>query len=84
MGIDRNWNGVFDGDETPPLLAALRSGTGITISWPTNSVGVVLEFTESLSPSSWRTETSAQSVEADRRMITVPIANQRFYRLRGL
>ena len=85
MGSDRNWNGVLDGEESPPLLAALRSGTGITISWPTNSVGVVLEFTESLSPSSWRTETNAQSVEADRRMITAPMANQcRFYRLRGL
>jgi YVTN family beta-propeller protein len=85
MGIDRNWNGELDGDEMPPLLAALRSGTGITISWPTNSVGVVLEFTESLSPSSWRTETMAQSVEADRRVITVPVANQhRFYRLRRL
>ena len=85
MGLDRDLNGVLDGDETSSSLAALRSGTGITISWPTNSMGVALEFTESLSPSSWRTETSAQSVEADRRMITVPMANQsRFYRLRGL
>jgi YVTN family beta-propeller protein len=85
MGTDRNWNGVPDGDEMPPSLAALRSSTGITISWPTNSVDVVLEFTDSLSPSSWRTETSAQSVEADRRMISMPMANQsRFYRLRGL
>jgi hypothetical protein len=85
MGLDRDLNGVLDGDETSSSLAALRSGTCITSSWPTNSMGVVLEFTESLSPSSWRTETSAQSVEADRRMITVPMANQsRFYRLRGL
>lgn len=85
MGIDRNWNGVLDGDETPPLLAAFRSGTGITISWPTNSGGVVLEFNESLSPSSWRTETMAQSVDGDRRVVALPMANQqRFYRLRGL
>jgi hypothetical protein len=76
---------VLDGEKASPSLTAARSGTGVTISWPTNSVGIIPEFTESLSPSSWRTETSAQSVEADRRMITVPMANQnRFYRLRGL
>jgi hypothetical protein len=85
MGIDRNANGVLDGDETPPSLAALPSGTGITISWPTNSVGAVLEFTESLSAPNWRTETSVQSVDVDRFTVTVPVANQtRFYRLRGL
>jgi len=85
MGIDRNWNGVLDGEESPPLLTAVHSDTGVTISWPTSSVGIILEFTESLSPSSWRTETTAPSVEADGRMITVPLANQnRFYRLRGL
>jgi hypothetical protein len=85
MGIDRNANGVFDGDETLPSLTAVRSDTGITISWPTNTVGVVLEFSESLSPSSWRAETSVQSVDTGRATVSVPIAGQnRFYRLRGL
>jgi YVTN family beta-propeller protein len=85
MGLDRDWNGVLDGEEAAPALLAVPSVTGVTISWPTPSVGSVLEFTESLSPSNWRTETSAQNVEAGRRLITVPLASQnRFYRLRGL
>jgi hypothetical protein len=42
--IDRNFNGVLDGEEASPSLTAVRSGTGVTISWPTNSVGIILEF----------------------------------------
>jgi hypothetical protein len=85
MGIDRDLNGVLDGDEAPPSLTVVRSDTGVRISWPANSAGVLLEFTESLSPQNWRTETSFQSVDADRLMVTVPITNQqRIYRLRGL
>jgi hypothetical protein len=85
MGVDRNANGVLDGDETPPLLTALRSGTSLTISWPTNSVAVVLEFTDSLSPPNWKTETSVQSVNSGRLMVAVSSTEPyRFYRLRGL
>jgi len=85
MGRDRNANGVLDGDEPPPSLTAARSGGGMVISWPTNTVGVVLEFGESLAPLNWRTETSVRSVIADRFSITVPTArDSRFYRLRSL
>ncbi|MEO8427375.1 MAG: hypothetical protein ABI651_09715 [Verrucomicrobiota bacterium] len=85
MGIDRDFNGVLDGDEVSPLLTAVRSESGITISWPSNMVGVVLESSENLSPPNWTTETSVRSVVADRLMVAVPIANaNRFYRLRGL
>jgi hypothetical protein len=85
MGIDRNWNGVLDGEESPPLLTAVRTDTGLMISWPTNSVGALLEFTENLSSRNWRTETSLRSLSADRLTVTVPMTDQnRFYRLRGL
>lgn len=85
MSVDRDWNGVLDGDESPPALAAVLSGTSIAISWPTNSAGFVLEFSESLSPLSWRTETSGQNVDTDRFTVTIPITRQnRYYRLRGL
>jgi len=85
MGIDRDLNGVLDGEEMPPSLAAERLETGVRISWPTNTMGIVLEFSESLAPPNWRTETSVQSVDAARFIVTVLIANQqRFYRLRGL
>jgi hypothetical protein len=85
MSVDRNWNGVLDGEEAPPSLTVVLSETGVRISWPINTVGVVLEFSETLSPPNWRTETSDQSVNADRVTVTIPIANQgRFFRLRGL
>ena len=85
MAIDRDANGVLDGDEVPPTLTAVRSGTGIVISWPTNSVGAVLEFSASLSPPSWKTETGVRSHSADRFIVTIPInPENRFYRLRRL
>ncbi len=85
MSLDRDWNSVRDGDEPLPPLAAMRSAAGILISWPTNTVGVVVEFSETLSPPNWRTETSDQSVNADRITVAIPIASQgRFFRLRGL
>jgi YVTN family beta-propeller protein len=85
MGRDRDWNGVPDGDEPLPALAAMRSGAGVGISWPTNTLGVVVEFSETLSAPNWRTETSDQSVTADRSTVTIPLANQgRFFRLRRL
>jgi hypothetical protein len=63
----------------------MRSSAGIVISWPTNSVGVVLAFTESLTPPSWNTESSHQNLDSNRLTITVPITGQsRFYRLRPL
>jgi len=85
MAIDRDSNGVLDGEEAPPSLTAVLSGTSVRISWPSQGAGVVLEFSESLSPPNWRTETSVQSVDSGRLTVTVPVADQkRFYRLRGL
>ena len=85
MALDRNADGVLDADEVLPNLLAKRSGNELLISWPTNTVGVTLEFTESLASPVWRTETSARSLDTDRLTVTIPIANEnRFYRLRGL
>jgi YVTN family beta-propeller protein len=84
MAIDRNLNGVLDGDEPPPSLTAERSDGGLTISWPTNTVGVVLESCDSLSLQDWRTEVSVQTVVTNRFVVTPPLLNQRrFFRLRG-
>ena len=85
MGIDRDVDGVLDGDQLPPSLTAERSDAGFRISWPTNAVGVVLEFSPSLSPDDWRTETSVRSVDAEHVTVTVPVTDpMRFYRLRRL
>jgi YVTN family beta-propeller protein len=85
MGIDRNWNGVLDGEESPPLLTAVRSDMSLLISWPTNSVGVLLEIADNLSSPNWRAETTVRSLSADRVAVTVPMTDQnRFYRMRRL
>jgi YVTN family beta-propeller protein len=85
MGMDRNWNGVPNGDQMPPSLTAERSDAGFKISWPANAVGVVLEFSPSLSPDPWKTETSVRSVDAEHVTVTVPVTDpMRFYRLRRL
>jgi hypothetical protein len=44
MGIDRNGNGVPDGDEPPPPLTTARSESAVLISWPSGAGGVVLAF----------------------------------------
>jgi hypothetical protein len=44
MGIDRNLNGVTNGDEMPPLLTTTRLESGIVVSWAPGAAGVVLEF----------------------------------------
>lgn len=85
MGIDRNANGVLDGDEVPPPLMVSRSEAGFLITWPTNSTGIVLEFNDDLSWSGWRTETSVRGVQGDRFTVATPAVNPvRFYRLRRL
>jgi hypothetical protein len=48
-------------------------------------VGVVLEFTDSLSPPNWKTETSVQSLDSGLLKVEVSSTEPyRFYRLRGL
>jgi len=85
MGLDRDLNGTLDGDEPLPALTATWSDLDILISWPTNTMGTVLESTESLSSPDWRAETSVQTVDIDRFRVNVLMTNQnRFYRLRGL
>lgn len=85
MGVDRNWNGVLDSEETLPLLTAAPSDTGVRISWSPGPAGVVLEFSERLSPPNWRPATDVRIVEGDQVHLTIPtVAQYRFYRLRGL
>lgn len=84
-GIDRDANGLVDGDERVPALSVERSEAGLTISWAASSLGTVLEFNETLPPSQWRTETSVRHHHGEHAGVTVPAAvSARFYRLRRL
>jgi DNA-binding beta-propeller fold protein YncE len=53
MGIDRNEDGILDGDVPPPQLQiALASGQKV-LNWPYSAAGFGLEESASLSPGSW-------------------------------
>jgi len=53
MGIDRNEDGILDGDVPPPQLQiALTSGQKV-LNWPYSAAGFGLEEAASLSPGSW-------------------------------
>ena len=43
LGIDRDADGVLDGDEIPPALASALSDGGIQLFWQTSRAGAVLE-----------------------------------------
>jgi hypothetical protein len=83
MGLDRDLDGVRDGDQAVPRLAVTRSEGEIRISWPAGTSGTVLEFSESLSRGTWTAETRPRH-EADGSVaLSVPVeAQARFYRLR--
>ena len=57
MGIDRNLDGVLDGDTSPPLLAIARANPNLLISWSTNAAGFVLERADDVPSTNWRVET---------------------------
>jgi len=85
MGIDRDLDGVLDGDVTAPSLQIVRAGSTATLSWPVSPVGFVLESASALSESDWAAETSIRQVVADRLTVAItPSAGVRFYRLRSL
>jgi len=85
IGIDRNLNGVLDGDEPLPGLRIARAGAGTLVSWPTNAVGFLLEHTVQLPATNWSAETSVRSLSGGEFTVTNSFSmTNRFYRLRGL
>ncbi len=85
MGIDRNLNGILDGDEPVPALRIVRASGNAIVAWPTNAAGYVLERTTMLAPLNWATETSVRGVNNGEFTITNPVSpGSVFFRLRGL
>jgi len=84
LGIDRNANGVLDGDEPLPSLQIVRAATNAIVAWSTNAAGFVLETTVAL-PAAWGTETSVRGVVGTEFNVTNVLAPiGRFFRLKGL
>lgn len=84
IGVDRNRDGILDGDVAAPSLRIASMGGNSVVAWPTNAAGFLLEQTTAL-PDSWVPETSVRSVINTEFAITnVVTPTNRFFRLRGL
>jgi len=85
MGIDRNLDGVLDGDTPPPLLAIARANPNLLISWSTNAAGFVLERADDVSSTNWRIDTSRRGIVGPSFQVTNSAGSNRLYfRLREL
>ena len=84
-GIDRNFNGVLDGDEPQPSLRIDRLANKALVAWSTNAAGFVLEATPEIPATNWSTETSLRAVVGNEFTITnTPAQSNRFFRLKEL
>jgi YVTN family beta-propeller protein len=85
MGIDRNLDGVLDGDTTPPLLAITAAGPNVLVSWPTNAAGFLLERARELPSTNWRPDTSRRALVGPSFQVTNTVSsNALYFRLREL
>jgi YVTN family beta-propeller protein len=82
LGIDRNLDGMLDGDTPPP---SLRIAANAAVAWPTNASGFVLETSTILPGTNWTPETTVRGVVGGEFTITnTSVQTNRFYRLKEL
>jgi YVTN family beta-propeller protein len=82
--IDRNLNGILDGDEPRPALQLSRASSNLVIAWPTNAP-FVLETATALPSANWNTETSVRGIVGSSLNVTNATTNTaQFYRLKEL
>ncbi|HEU0008296.1 MAG TPA: YncE family protein, partial [Verrucomicrobiae bacterium] len=85
IGIDRNENGVLDGDEPRPSLRIASANGRTIVAWPTNRAGYVLERATNLPSTSWNTDTSVRGLVGGEFNITNWLTSSNlFFRLREL
>ena len=84
MGIDRDQNGVLDGDEPEPDLEIARAPGGVTLNWPYGAAGFALEASASLEPAAWTNVPDPLEILGSQNFVTnFPSADAKFYRLRA-
>jgi hypothetical protein len=85
MGVDRDEDGLLDGDEPVPSLHIAQSSGQAVVSWPTNGSGYVLELSERLPAAEWRVAPGVRGVVDDQFAVTnQPAGDRRYFRLRSL
>ena len=72
--------------QTPgaPLLSVTRSTTNsVTVSWPAQSDGWLLQETSALGTTNWANAATSPVISGDRKQVVVPSpTGNRFYRLK--
>lgn len=67
----------------PPLAIAKSGAQHVSLSWPTNAAGYVLEQSASVSGTAWNAVTNAVSISGANHVVSVGmLAGPRFFRLR--
>ena len=85
MGIDRDENGVLDGDEPKPSLRITRNGSQSVVAWPTNRAGYYLERATSMPAAPWNADTNIRGVTGPDFTVTNATAvSNLFFRLKSL
>ncbi len=81
--IDRDANGIVDGDEPMPALEVTRPAGIAQLAWPVADSSLVLEYSDSLSPALWQPVLEARAGSGTSVVVSDPGAGAvRFYRLR--
>jgi hypothetical protein len=86
LGIDRNQDGILDGDVSQPGLQIALANANSIVAWSTNANGFVLERTPVLPSSTWSPDTNLRAVNGDKFNVTNSLSqtNALFFRLREL
>jgi hypothetical protein len=83
MALDRNEDGILDGDVPPPKLQVSQTAGNLVLSWPQSAVGYQLEASPSISSGATWTNVSAPiELVVDHNIVTnAPAPSALFYRL---
>jgi YVTN family beta-propeller protein len=70
IGIDRDLDGVLDGDLAAPALGIVAQGMDAVVSWSTNARSFLLERTATLPATNWTPDTNVRGVTGDHFSVT--------------
>jgi hypothetical protein len=83
MGIDRDLDGVLDGDVAPPTLSIALSQGNLLLSWPFAAAGFSLQAAPSLADVWTNLPNPLEIIGGQNYVTNSPDAGSQFYRLRS-
>jgi hypothetical protein len=84
MGIDRDEDGLLDGDLPPPILHVARNSDGAILNWPLSAAGFDLQSTELLFPAIWSNAPDPVEILGSQNYVTNSATSAtRFFRLKS-